>query len=212
MDTFNWDFISSPVPYTGGVLIAFNVTYNAGGAGISVFLSEDITVANNTCYNNYLDPANGGSSRACIELLNSTNDTVFNNIAVGVPAAHSGCAYSTVPFARFNSAIIGAPPSTSYTPDTFSNNITYLAGAGCQAEDAVFNGDTYSCTANKCATSPGWVSVGTKSTGTETTTPSGVNFALEPGSPAIGYGLTASYLPHSSVDAGACSSSLQVCP
>jgi hypothetical protein len=212
MDTFNWNFVANPVPYVGGVLIAFNVTYNSGGAGISVFLSENIAVANNTCYNNYLDPANSGSSRACIELLNSSNNTIFNNIAVGVPAAHGSCAYNTAPYAMFNSAIIGAPPSASYIPDVFSNNVTYVVGSSCQDENGVFNGDTYSCAANKCATSPAWVSVGTVSTGTATTPPNGQNFALQPGSPAIGYGLTQSYLPLSSVDVGACASSLKVCP
>jgi hypothetical protein len=56
------------------------------------------------------------------------------------------------------------------------------------------------------------VDVGTTFTGTETTPPSGANFALKPGSPAIGYGQLESYLPAQAVDVGACSSALSVCP
>ena len=74
------------------------------------------------------------------------------------------------------------------------------------------NGDTYSCASNKCATSPGWVDVGTTSAGTETTPPAGANFALTADSPAIGYGLTETYLPAQSVDVGACSHTLATCP
>jgi len=40
----------------------------------------------------------------------------------------------------------------------------------------------------------------------------GSNFALQSGSPAIGYGQTQSYLPTSAVDAGACPSTLTTCP
>jgi len=74
------------------------------------------------------------------------------------------------------------------------------------------NGDTYSCTSNKCGASPDWVDVGTSSAGTETTQPVGVNFALSAGSPAIGYGQAQGYLPAQSVDVGACSHTFATCP
>jgi len=32
-----------------------------------VFRSSNVTVANNTCYNNYIDPYNQASARACID-------------------------------------------------------------------------------------------------------------------------------------------------
>jgi parallel beta-helix repeat protein len=208
MDTLDWNQWYGAVPYTDGVLIAFNVTYNAGGAGIHLYNSDDITVANNTCFNNWLDPYDTSSARGCINSMSSHYaNTIINNIAVALPAGHTTCTYTAPPYGRWNNAFLGS----SAAPDVFSNNIAYMVGSGCYGEAPMW-GDTFSCSANKCATSPGWVSVGDTSMGSETTPPVGVNFALQAGSPAIGYGLTKSYLPPSSVDVGACSSVFTSCP
>jgi serralysin len=212
MDTLN-NSGSTGVPYPDATLVAFNVVYNAGGGGVHVFNSEYVTVANNSCFNNYLDPYNNGSERACIDSTGSYGDTFINNIAVAIPASHTNCAYTTAPYAMWNNAFIGSPPSSSATPDTFSNNISdILGGTSCQGEVLMNNGDAYSCTSNKCKTIPGWVNVGTTAAGTETAPPVGVNFALATSSPAIGYGQTQSYLPPQSVDVGACSHTFATCP
>jgi hypothetical protein len=212
MDTLN-NGGSTGVAYPNPTLVAFNVVYNAGGGGVHIFNSEYVTVANNSCFNSYLDPYNNGSARACIDSTGSYGDTYVNNIAVAIPASHSTCAYSTVPYAMWNNAFIGSPPSGSSAPDTFSNNISFIVGGtSCQGEVLMNNGDAYSCTGNKCATDPGWVDVGKTSAGTETTPPSGANFALAAGSPAIGYGQAQSYLPAQAVDVGACSHTLTTCP
>jgi hypothetical protein len=209
MDTLDWGGASGTVPYTGGVLIAFNLSYSAGGGGIHIWYSDDITVANNSCYNSWLDPYDTASARGCIDTQRSHYpNTIINNIAVAVAAAHSTCVYGVPPYARWNSAILGA----STAPDAFNNNISYMAARGCYGETPMWGTDTYSCSANKCATNPGWVNVGTAGTGSETMPPVGANFALQPGSPAIGYGQTQGYLPRSSVDVGACSSVLTSCP
>ena len=76
----------------------------------------------------------------------------------------------------------------------------------------MFNGDSYPVPPNLENTSTGWVDVGTASVGTESMPPVGSNFALAPGSKAIGAGLTEPYLPPSSVDIGACASALTTCP
>jgi hypothetical protein len=210
------------VSYPDQTLISFNVVYNAGGGGIHIFYSEYATIANNTSYNNHLDPDNTAGGPA-IDSMASYGNTVINNIAVGIPAANGGtCAFGTLPYAKFNNAVIGSPPSGGAT-DTFSHNITMLMGGnnscwGAWGQDpatgevALWNGDKFPSTTNKQATNPLWARVAIGSTGTEKVPPAGVNFALQAGSPAIGYGLTETYLPASSVDAGACSSALTTCP
>jgi hypothetical protein len=212
MDTLNWDFLDPPIPYIGGVLVEFNITYNAGGGGVHIFKSEFVAAANNTCYNNYIDPYDQAASRACIDTLNSYGNTIINNIAVAIPASHSACAYNVAPYAMWNTAIIGAPPSSNTPLDTFSNNIVQVIGTGCQGTFDMYNGDVFSCATNKCGTNPGFVDAGSTSLGSTTSPPVGTNFALQPGSPAIGYGLVTSYLPPSSIDVGACSSVLMTCP
>ena len=61
MDTFSSKG-GNTVEYVNQTLIAFNVVYNNGGGGIHIFKSQHVTVANNSCYNNYLDPNNRGSA------------------------------------------------------------------------------------------------------------------------------------------------------
>ncbi len=79
----------------------------------------------------------------------------------------------------------------------------------------MFGSDVFPTTgagANRKATSPMWVDVGAEALGSDATPPAGANFALQPGSPAIGAGLREPYLSVQSVDLGACSSLLQQCP
>jgi hypothetical protein len=228
LDTFGTGNGNS-VAYPDQTLIAFNVTYNAGGGGIHIFYSEYATVANNTSYNNGLDPYEYGTSggAAAIDSSDSYGNTFINNIAVGIPNAPpaGGCAFppGTVPGApSFNDAIT-AGGLVGQAADTFSNNVTQLQGGNNSCwgsfgddsptgEDPAFTPDTYSATSNKKATNPLWVSVGGTSIGTESTPPVGTNFALQSTSPAIGYGLTETYLPATSVDAGACYHTLASCP
>ena len=199
----------NPTNYTYPMLAAYNIVYNNGGGGIHVFGSSNVTVANNSCYNNYLDPDNGGTFRGCIDDT-GFNNTYLNNIAVAVPTVTTNCNVSP-PYTKFNSAMLLGPERAPYS--TWLNNLTDMIGVGCNSEVNVGNtGDTYNVPPNIERTSPGWVNVGTSSVGTETTPPVGTNFALSPGSPAIGKGLTEPYLPPSSVDLGACASSLATCP
>jgi hypothetical protein len=206
----NAGFAGNSTNYTAPMLAAFNVTYNNGGGGVHVLGSSNVTVANNSCYNNYLDQRNSGEGRPCIDDQDGSGATIINNIAVAIPATVSSCS-DTAPFRQWNNAYIGSP-TAGQTTDVFSHNISDIIGVSCNGEVAMFNGDTYSATDNFLSTTPGWVNVGTSSVGTETTPPIGSNFALAPGSKAIGAGLTKPYLPASSVDIGACASALTTCP
>jgi hypothetical protein len=192
------------VKYPGYVLVAFNVTYNSGTRGIHVFQSENVIVANNSCYNNNLDPYNQGTYRPCIGDNLSYNNLFFNNISYGITGPGS---------LQWNGAYAGGVLAGAPILDTFTNNISYCVGTqpygGC---NPMFNGDVFSCTTNRCNTNPNWVNAGSQSTGTETTQPVGANFALKRGSPAVGTGMLASYLPPQSIDMGACSSAYLICP
>ncbi len=219
LDTLNNNG-STNVVYPGQVLVAFNITYNNGGRGIHLTQSENATIANNSCYNNALDPYNNGTYRPCIGDLNGYNITYFNNLAWGIAANPQGSAQCSDSKGEqscemYNNAYTGGLLPGSKQLDSFTNNISYCStmpgsqGYGC---NAMFNGDSFSCTSNQCNTNPLWVNVGTESTGTETAKPESTNFALQPGSPARGTGLTAPYLPSQSVDMGACSSAVKFCP
>jgi hypothetical protein len=207
----NAGFAGNSTNYTAPMLAAFNVTYNNGGGGVHVFRSSNVTVANNTCFNNYLDPFMQGSARACIDDSEGSGSTFINNIAVAIPATVSSCGYFVAPYTMWNNSVIGDPQAGQAT-DTFGNNLTDTIGTSCQGEIHVDNGDNYSATSNKESTNPMWVDVGNTSPGMENTSSGGINFALRPGSPAIGYGLAEAYLPPQSVDVGACSSSVTICP
>jgi parallel beta-helix repeat protein len=122
IDTTLGGSVSCPTcgtPYPGNILVLGNVCYNNGGSGVEVFLSQNVTIANNTVYNNFTDPYNPGTARG--ELLNggSKNLTWVNNIAIAVPG--------TGVFAN-NKPIVTFPVGGSF-PDsgTWTRNITYGA-------------------------------------------------------------------------------------
>ena len=133
-----------------------------------IFFSEDVTAANNTVYNQYLDPYNVGAARAGIDTNQSYSDTIINNLVVAIPLAPGtrGCAFGEKPYAQFNSAMIGGGIAGE-PADVFSQQhhrscraATIPAGRhfgqdSPTGENPMFNADTYSCTANLCATNPG---------------------------------------------------------
>jgi parallel beta-helix repeat protein len=197
IDTFD-NQGSTNVPYPYQTLVSFNIAHGNGAKGVWVFRSAFVTVANNTAYNNNLDPFNNGTYRPEIGVGGGQQDTFINNIAWALPLP-GGCDYSAGD-AKCNSAFGGGDAAGEVDANnTWSNNVAQSTPAGLN--EAFFNADSFSCSANRCApTDPGLVNA-----------PSG-NFALTPGSPAIGYGLVQPYLPPAPLDTGACSSGWSRCP
>ena len=67
-------------PYVGATLVANNVAFGNGGRGIHVYNSDNVTVVNNTLYENNQDPHGGPWQPGEITLLQSCNDNILNNI------------------------------------------------------------------------------------------------------------------------------------
>jgi hypothetical protein len=220
MDTFgSFNGKGNSEQYVHRTLVAFNISYNNGSVGLHSLGSEFVTFASNSCYNNNLDPFNNGTFRGCIDANTSYDNTYISNIAVSVTAAHLNCS-SRAPYAKFNTPGLSSPPSGGTPPFTtginnWTNNVTLTRGQGnCYGVDVpVFNSDRpYLSMANREATDPKWIDVGNSSVGDESIPAVGANFALQPGSPAIGYGKQETYLPAQSIDAGAYYHTFATCP
>jgi Ca2+-binding RTX toxin-like protein len=79
--------------YKGKTLIANNITYNNGGAGIEVFKSSNVDVVNNTTYNNSNHPDQ--STFGEIFMNGTTNGNVVNNIMFARKDAGSYVAFNS---------------------------------------------------------------------------------------------------------------------
>ena len=74
--------------YSYGTLIEGNLSYDNGGKGIHVFLSDHVTVRNNTVWHNNRDNANRGSWRGELSNAMGSHNVWVNNIGVADPATN----------------------------------------------------------------------------------------------------------------------------
>ena len=237
IDTFNITSCNAnQIDYPNQTLVAFNVAYNNGGEGVHVFASANVTVANNSLYQNMIDatltafvrPNMDVQCGASISGYGANTDLILNNVSVALPDS-LGCGGANLGAQNpFNVGGAGLYVDANYNSP--GKNITYAVGTSCNTLPASGTSQfqappnqLWNCTANQCFTNPLWADVGRSTAGSEATPPNGMNFALctastvpnaacTGASPAVGTGATESYLPAQSVDAGACSSTLTTCP
>jgi hypothetical protein len=198
--------------YHNPMLAYGNVSYNNGGGGVLVMHSYNVMVANNTSFNNYLDREENGGAGAITDNAggNSDNGVIYQNYFYNNIAVACTSAFPNPPLGGNNAILLGPTAGD----DPAQGNVTYMVTTNpkCGHEIQLYHGQSYSLKQNKIAQNPEWANVTFNSPGTDATPPAGTNFALSPGSPAIAYGITKPYLPSSSVDAGACPSTLATCP
>ena len=71
--------------YPFKTLVENNLVYRNGGRGVHVYLSDHVTVLNNTSYHNNRDQLNPGTWRGELSNIASSNTIWANNIAVANP-------------------------------------------------------------------------------------------------------------------------------
>jgi hypothetical protein len=194
--------VPNGVDYPNRSLASFNVIYNNGGSGTQVFYGSHVTMANNSTFNNYSNLRITSTERSELDSSHGYDNHFINNIAVSKRPGNQ-------------SYVVGFANGSCSSPvcGTFANNLSLCNGSTrSDCAQTYQNNPPLSCSTNKCDTNPQYVNVGNASIGTDSTAPAAVNFALQPGSPAIGYGQAQSYLSPQSVDAGACYHTLTTCP
>ncbi len=111
----------TPYPYQG--LVQSNLSYNNGGKGIQVFLSLNVTVANNTVFNNNLDVQNTATWRGELNNAASNNVKWINNIAWSQPNSSDA--------RRNNTAVLmGTYGSYSLANVVWKENLTFDGTTG----------------------------------------------------------------------------------
>jgi hypothetical protein len=213
IDTFNGSGVDN-VLYPDRTLVIGNVTYSNGAKGIHVFRSAYVDVANNTSFNNNLDPWNQGFPRGEINNAGSFGNRYLNNIALAYPAASpsdprcQGANYDIQPAPcplMANVAFLGGDSAgVTDVGNQWAHNIT-LGGSppwGWGPKGNVMLGNdtaAFSCNNNKCEIDPLLVA------------PTSDNFALKAGSPALGYGIELAGSLPATVDAGGCPRAFATC-
>lgn len=88
---------SDSVAYVGRTLVAVNVVYGNGGAGISIARSNNVDIWNNTLYKNQISAFQQGSSNAPGEItdLDTNGSTIHNNISDALSGGPSGWSQAT---------------------------------------------------------------------------------------------------------------------
>jgi parallel beta-helix repeat protein len=225
MDTF-LDRVSLKLRYPYQTLVMNNISFYNGGRGIHVFAASNVTVANNTVFNNNTDACLSSAAYVLGDLSQAggTNNVWVNNISLSVPnfvgntcalMAGNGRGIVDLNNTFMSNVLSTAEPTGGHPPCIFDNDKIY-----------------FSCSSNRCGTNPALVNAfGGVAAGRNNQPlggrwiPGNSNFAITSNSPAYRYAvnrrncilllfrcLTESDLPATSTNAGACHDTVPVCP
>lgn len=162
--------------YTYPTLVENNLCHSNGGKGVHVYLTDNVTIRNNTCWRNSLDPNNRGTWRSELSNVNARNNKWINNIGFADPQVNS------------NNTALGNQSYGGVTNNgtAWYNNLTFN-GTNGQTSLHVTSGNATprSADGNKLGTNPRFVKAAA----------TGFDFRLASGSPAIGAGTAAFGLP-----------------
>lgn len=153
---------SSPGPYTYKTLVENNLCYSNGGKGIQVYLSDNVTVKNNTCAFNNRDLKNPGTWRGELSNVQGSGNTWINNIGVADPKINPN-----------NTAVLDACYSGYVNAGVvWTNNLTFNGTVG--KASITQSGSNFAPLSNKVGIDPLFVSA--------------TDFHLQAASPAKGLG------------------------
>jgi serralysin len=129
---------SAAGPYPFQTLVENNLCYDNGSKGIHVYLSDHVTVCNNTCYWNNRDEKNQGTWRAELSNIQASDNRWSRNIAWANPDYH-----------RDNMAILDASMGRNdqNAGVVWSDNLTYNGKPG-QSSVRVINSPSTITAAN----------------------------------------------------------------
>ena len=166
-DFRNTQYSSTYGKYTPTTLVENNLVIGNGGAGIHIFLTDNVTTRNNTVFNNCLDPIGLGTWRGNLNVVNGSNEIFANNISVT-----NATAINT--FNATNFALMDASTNSSNIGNVWINNLSFNGTVGqpsvfVTGSPSVIN----STNGNKLGVNPYF------------TDPSSGNFTLRSISPAI---------------------------
>lgn len=150
--------------YNYPTLVEGNLVYENGGKGIQVYMSDNVTVRNNTSWHNNVDLKNSGTARMELSNQDSDGSTWVNNIAVADPSINK------------NNMAIGSHGSLN-EGTVWYNNLTFNGTSG-QSSVGVWHGNAApnAANGNKLGVNPLFVDA------------PGGDFHIRAGSPAIDAG------------------------
>lgn len=157
-------------PYTHPALIENNLVYENGGAGITVYATDNVIVRNNTAWHNGQDPLNKGTWRGEFKNMSAGNNVWANNIGVStlkIPNDKNNVGKYNSGFSYFEFK------DTPNKNVTYVNNMSYTDG---KPGDDSLNGKVPKGVGNKFGVNPKFISA------------SSGNFRLNADSPAINAG------------------------